>query len=108
MSYRVVQWATGAVGLESLRGILRHPQLELAGVLVTSAAKDAQDAGVLCGLDPIGVAATRIGAIGGSMAGGQLLEAGFSPAQFFAAIAIPVACCLLLAQWRSSTQQYPD
>ena len=56
---------------------------------------------VLASAIGIGVAATRIGAIGGSMAGGQLLEAGFTPAQFFAAIAIPVACCLLLAQWRS-------
>ena len=56
---------------------------------------------VLASAIGIGVAATRIGAIGGSMAGGPLLEAGFAPAQFFAAIAIPVACCLLLAQWRS-------
>jgi AAHS family 4-hydroxybenzoate transporter-like MFS transporter len=58
---------------------------------------------VLASAIGIGVAATRIGAIGGSMAGGQLLEAGFTPAQFFAAIAIPVACCLLLAQWRSES-----
>ncbi|MBK9252551.1 MAG: MFS transporter [Proteobacteria bacterium] len=58
---------------------------------------------VLASAIGIGVAATRIGAIGGSMAGGQLLEAGVTPAQFFAAIAIPVACCLLLAQWRSES-----
>jgi AAHS family 4-hydroxybenzoate transporter-like MFS transporter len=58
---------------------------------------------VLASAIGIGVAATRIGAIGGSMAGGQLLEAGFTPAQFFAAIAIPVACCLLLAQWRGES-----
>ncbi|MBK6672373.1 MAG: MFS transporter [Proteobacteria bacterium] len=58
---------------------------------------------VLASAIGICVAATRIGAIGGSMAGGQLLEAGFTPAQFFAAIAIPVACCLLLAQWRGES-----
>lgn len=59
MAYRVVQWATGGVGMESLRGILRHPHLELSGVLVYSAAKDGRDAGELCGLAPVGVAATR-------------------------------------------------
>jgi 2,4-diaminopentanoate dehydrogenase len=59
MVYKVVQWATGGVGTEALRGILQHPQLELVGTLVYSAEKDGQDAGVLCGLDPVGVAATR-------------------------------------------------
>ncbi|MBP1689120.1 MAG: 4-hydroxy-tetrahydrodipicolinate reductase [Deltaproteobacteria bacterium] len=59
MAYKVVQWATGGVGMEALRGILRNPQLELVGTLVYSAEKDGQDAGVLCGLDRVGVAATR-------------------------------------------------
>jgi len=59
MPYRVVQWATGGVGMESLRAILRHPQLELAGTFVYSAEKGGQDAGVLCGRGPVGVAATR-------------------------------------------------
>lgn len=29
---RVVQWATGNLGAESLRQIIDHPDLELAGV----------------------------------------------------------------------------
>jgi hypothetical protein len=57
--YRVIQWATGNVGGEALRAILEHPDLELAGVLVTSADKDGRDAGELCGLPPTGVRATR-------------------------------------------------
>jgi MFS transporter, AAHS family, 4-hydroxybenzoate transporter len=48
----------------------------------------------------IGVAATRIGAVAGSVAGGQLLEASVTPAGFFIAIALPVTGCLILAQWR--------
>jgi 4-hydroxy-tetrahydrodipicolinate reductase len=55
---RVVQWATGNIGLRSLRSILRHPRLELVGVLVYDPAKDGVDAGVLCGEPPAGVAAT--------------------------------------------------
>jgi hypothetical protein len=55
---RVVQWATGNIGSRSLRHIIQHPGLTLAGVYVTSAAKAGQDAGDLCGLPPTGVAAT--------------------------------------------------
>ena len=55
---RVVQWATGNIGSRSLRQIIEHPGLELAGVYVTSAAKDGRDAGDLCGLPPTAVAAT--------------------------------------------------
>ena len=42
--YRVIQWATGSVGRESLRAILIHPQLELAGVLVYSRRSGARSA----------------------------------------------------------------
>ena len=56
--YRVVQWATGNIGSKSLRGIIEHPSLELAGVYVHSKDKAGSDAGALCGLDPVGVAAT--------------------------------------------------
>ncbi|TSE01455.1 diacylglycerol kinase [Skermania sp. ID1734] len=51
MSYRVVQWSTGNVGKLALRGILSHPELELAGVWVSGAAKDGVDAARLAGLD---------------------------------------------------------
>lgn len=59
MTYKVVQWATGGVGTEALRGILEHPELELVGTLVYGEEKDGRDAGELCGLGPAGVAATR-------------------------------------------------
>ena len=47
---RVVQWATGNIGTRSLREIIEHPDLTLAGVYVTSAAKAGRDAGELCSL----------------------------------------------------------
>jgi 4-hydroxy-tetrahydrodipicolinate reductase len=55
---RVVQWATGNIGSRSLRHIIEHPGLMLAGVYVTSAAKAGRDAGDLCGLPATGVTAT--------------------------------------------------
>src|SRR5262245_24143022 len=57
--YRVVQWATENVGLEGLRAVLDHPELELAGVLVYSEDKSGIDAGDLCGRPPTGVRTTR-------------------------------------------------
>jgi hypothetical protein len=56
---RVVQWATGNIGTYALRAVIEHPHLELAGVYVHSDAKAGRDAGELCGLDPVGVTATR-------------------------------------------------
>jgi 4-hydroxy-tetrahydrodipicolinate reductase len=56
---RVVQWATGNIGLRSLREVIEHPELELVGVRTYSKAKDGLDAGTLCGLAPTGVTATR-------------------------------------------------
>ncbi|MCZ6784979.1 MAG: hypothetical protein O7G30_16900 [Proteobacteria bacterium] len=57
--YRVVQWATGVVGSAALRGILRHPKLELVGVKVYSEAKEGLDAGDIIGTDRTRVRATR-------------------------------------------------
>src|SRR3974390_1366811 len=56
---RVVQWATGNIGLRSLRCVLEHPDLELVGLYAYSDAKVGRDAGQLCGLAPVGVVATR-------------------------------------------------
>ena len=56
---RVVQWATGNIGLRALREVIRHPGLELVGVLVYDPAKNGVDAGVLCGEEVVGVAATN-------------------------------------------------
>ena len=55
---RVVQWATGNIGNRALREVIRHPDLELAGVLVYDPAKNGVDAGLLCGEGPVGVFAT--------------------------------------------------
>lgn len=59
MSYRVIQWATGAVGSAALGAIAGHRDLELAGVWVHSAEKEGLDAGDLCGAGLLGVRATR-------------------------------------------------
>lgn len=56
--YRVVQWATGAVGRRVIRGVLEDPRLELAGVWVHSPAKAGVDAGLLAGREPAGIRAT--------------------------------------------------
>ncbi|MFK0157646.1 dihydrodipicolinate reductase [Streptomyces sp. NPDC090493] len=57
--YRVVQWATGTIGARSLRGIIEHPGLTLAGVCVHTPAKAGRDAGELCGTGPTGVTASH-------------------------------------------------
>jgi hypothetical protein len=59
MTYKVIQWATGTVGIHAVPAIVAHPQLELAGLWVHSDSKAGQDAGVLCGGDPVGVIATQ-------------------------------------------------
>ena len=56
---RVIQWSTGNAGTKALRGILRHPDLELVGVHAHSPEKIGVDAAELCGLDqPTGIVAT--------------------------------------------------
>ncbi|MEM9256783.1 MAG: hypothetical protein AAGA91_15155 [Pseudomonadota bacterium] len=57
--YRVIQWATGVAGTAALKGIIRHPRLELAGVKVYSDDKAGQDAGDLIDGDKTGVIATQ-------------------------------------------------
>ena len=59
MSHRVILWGPGQVGVGALRAILRHPGLELAGLVVHSEAKDGKDAGLLCGMPECGIIATR-------------------------------------------------
>lgn len=58
MAYKVIQWGTGNVGLFSLRCIIEHPETDLVGVCVHSAAKAGRDAGELCGAAPVGVRAS--------------------------------------------------
>ena len=56
---RVIQWATGVVGQHVIRAIQGHPDLELVGALVYSDEKDGKDVGDICGIDRIGVTATK-------------------------------------------------
>ncbi len=56
--YRIVQWATGNVGLHALRAVIRHPDFDLVGVKVYSLAKAGRDAGDLCDMPLTGVLAT--------------------------------------------------
>ena len=58
MTYKVIQWTTGFVGREAVKGILSHPELELVGAYAWSPEKDGQDVGELCGIAPLGIKAT--------------------------------------------------
>ena len=59
MTYRVVQWSTGNVGRMAMSAILDRPDMELAGVYVTSAAKAGLDVGELLGRAPNGIVTTN-------------------------------------------------
>ncbi|MFT4874590.1 hypothetical protein [Congregibacter sp.] len=56
--YRVIQWATGAMGKTCLRSVIDHPDLELVGLYVYSDSKAGRDAGEIARRDPTGVIAT--------------------------------------------------
>jgi len=57
--YRVVQWTTGNVGKSSVKAITANPALDLVGCYAWSPDKVGHDVGELCGIEPIGVAATN-------------------------------------------------
>ncbi len=59
MGLRVVQWATGGVGVAAIKGVLEHPDLELVGCWVHSPDKAGKDVGELIGTEPLGVTATE-------------------------------------------------
>jgi hypothetical protein len=59
MPLRIVQWTTGNVGKQSVQAIARRPDLELVGCYAWSAEKAGRDVGELCGIAPLGVAATN-------------------------------------------------
>jgi 2,4-diaminopentanoate dehydrogenase len=59
MTYRVIQWGTGNLGTLAVQTILKHPDLELIGAWVSSAAKDGRDVGELSRVAPIGLLATQ-------------------------------------------------
>lgn len=59
MGLRVVQWATGSVGVAAIKGVLEHPELELVGCWVYSEAKSGVDVGEIIGTPPLGVITTN-------------------------------------------------
>lgn len=67
MAIRVGVWGPGSMGVIALRGVIDHPELELVDLVVHSDVKAGQDAGKLCGSDPVGVVATTdpTGLLGG-------------------------------------------
>ncbi|MDT5219773.1 MAG: hypothetical protein QOF15_1878 [Mycobacterium sp.] len=56
---KVGVWGPGSMGLIALRGVIDHPELQLVDLVVHSDAKAGRDAGELCGIPPVGVAATQ-------------------------------------------------
>jgi hypothetical protein len=59
MTYRVIQWTTGHVGREAVKGILEHPELELVGCYAWSEDKVGKDVGELCQVPKTGILATN-------------------------------------------------
>jgi len=56
--YKVIVWGTGFVGKQVVAQLICHPRFELVGVIVHAADKDGVDVGTLCGLAPVGLAAS--------------------------------------------------
>ena len=54
MALKVVQWATGGVGIAAINGVLEHPDLELVGCWVHSPDKAGKDVGEIVGRDRSG------------------------------------------------------
>jgi 4-hydroxy-tetrahydrodipicolinate reductase len=59
MTYKVIKWATGGLGSKAVAGIVGSPDMELVGAWVHSEEKEGRDVGELCGMEPVGVIATR-------------------------------------------------
>ena len=59
MTLRVVQWTTGNVGRRSVEAVVKRPDLELVGCYAWANEKVGRDVGELCGVAPVGIAATN-------------------------------------------------
>jgi 4-hydroxy-tetrahydrodipicolinate reductase len=55
---RIVVWGTGFVGKMVIAEVIKHPIFDLVGVGVSNPDKAGRDVGELCGLQPLGLAAT--------------------------------------------------
>lgn len=75
---RVIQYATGGVGQQSIKAFVDHPQLELVGLVVHSKDKVGKDAGELAGIASMGIKATD---------------------DIEAMLAMPADCVLFVALW---------
>lgn len=60
MSYRAIQWATGAMGKAVLRTMIDHPDVDVVGVYTYSEEKAGMDVGTLAGRPETGVRATNM------------------------------------------------
>ena len=58
MIHRVVVWGPGNVGRPAIRSVIRSPQLDLVAVIAHSAENEGVDAGLLAGIEPVGLATT--------------------------------------------------
>jgi 2,4-diaminopentanoate dehydrogenase len=58
MTYRIVQWTTGNIGIKSVHAIVENSLLDLVGCYAWSPDKVGRDVGELCGIAPLGVKAT--------------------------------------------------
>ncbi len=56
---KVIQWATGNIGSRAMRRVIEHPELELAGLWVSSPDKVGHDAGEFAGTAATGIKATN-------------------------------------------------
>jgi hypothetical protein len=56
---KVALWTIGVVGRAAVPALQRHPHMQLVGCYTRSGEKAGADVGVLAGMGPIGVAATR-------------------------------------------------
>ncbi len=55
MTIRIAQWGLGNIGKLAIQAVDEDPSLKLVACFNRAGEKTGQDAGVLCGLEPIGV-----------------------------------------------------
>lgn len=56
---KIVLWTVGVVGKSAVPTLISHPRMELVGSYTWSKEKAGVDVGTLCGIAPVGIAATQ-------------------------------------------------